>query len=302
MVVAFSDNSVRVAVRIRPQGSREKAEQSRVCTSVIPGVPQVTIGDDRSFTYDYVFDQQTTQPTIYEQCVKELVEGTFDGYNATVLAYGQTGSGKTFTMGTSFESSLPSSLLSTDNKIGIIPRAARHIFSGIEQRKLEAKERGLVEPVFEILVQFIELYNEEIIDLLTEERHANIGIREDPIKGEIYLKGVASMPINSAEDLLVALKNGAMNRTTASTNMNQSSSRSHAIFSVLIKQQRMVAVDTNDRENMGLDGKAAPATELEVLTAKFHFVDLAGSERLKRTGATGDRQKEGISINCGLVG
>lgn len=74
---------------IRPQSLREKNEDSRVCTSVIPGIPQITIGNDKSFTYDYVFDQQTQQETIYDQCVRELVDGTFDGYNATVLAYGQ---------------------------------------------------------------------------------------------------------------------------------------------------------------------------------------------------------------------
>ncbi|PIO56953.1 hypothetical protein TELCIR_21646, partial [Teladorsagia circumcincta] len=89
--------------KIRPQGNREKLEGSRVCTSVIPGEPQVTIGTDRSFTYDHVFDQATQQAEIYDSCIDKLVNGLFDGFNATVLAYGQTGSGKTYTMGTAFD-------------------------------------------------------------------------------------------------------------------------------------------------------------------------------------------------------
>ncbi|KAI1708492.1 kinesin motor domain-containing protein [Ditylenchus destructor] len=294
-----ADNNVRVALRIRPQSSREKAEQSRVCTYVVPGVPQITIGDDRSFTYDHVFDRDTTQATIYDKCVHDLVAGTFDGYNATVLAYGQTGSGKTYTMGTSFESTCTAPSTQLDKVIGIIPRAARQIFDGIQTKKEEAKARGLVEPVFEVSVTFIELYNEEILDLLAEERRNAIKIHEDPTNGEIYLKGVARVQVNSGEEIMQSLRNGSLKRTTAETNMNQASSRSHAIFSLQIKQQRMVSVE--DAENVELNGNPNPATELEVLTAKFHFVDLAGSERLKRTGATGDRQKEGISINCGLL-
>ncbi|KAK5978761.1 Kinesin motor domain-containing protein [Trichostrongylus colubriformis] len=96
-------STVQVALRIRPQGNREKLEGSRVCTSVIPGEPQVTIGTDRSFTYDHVFDQATQQSEIYDSCIDKLVNGLFDGFNATVLAYGQTGSGKTYTMGTAFD-------------------------------------------------------------------------------------------------------------------------------------------------------------------------------------------------------
>ncbi|KAI1713253.1 kinesin motor domain-containing protein [Ditylenchus destructor] len=294
-----ADNNVRVALRIRPQSSREKAEQSRVCTSVIPGVPQITIGDDRSFTYDHVFDRDTTQATIYDKCVNDLVAGTFDGYNATVLAYGQTGSGKTYTMGTSFESTCTAPSTQLDKVIGIIPRAARQIFDGVQTKKEEAKASGLGEPIFDVSVTFIELYNEEILDLLADERRNNIKIHEDPTNGEIYLKGVSRVMVNSGEEIMQALRNGSLKRTTAETNMNQASSRSHAIFSLQIKQQRMVSAE--NAENVEMNGNPTPATELEVLTAKFHFVDLAGSERLKRTGATGDRQKEGISINCGLL-
>ncbi|KAI1719255.1 kinesin motor domain-containing protein [Ditylenchus destructor] len=289
-----TENSVRVAVRIRPQSAKEKAEKACVCTSVVPGVPQVIIGNDRAFTYDHVFDIDTAQETIYEQCVNNLVSGTFSGYNATVLAYGQTGSGKTYTMGTSFESTYLS-----DETIGIIPRAARNLFCEMKQRERDAQNKGQMKPTFEVLAQFIELYNEEIIDLLAEERKLNsIKIHEDTTNGEIYLKGVTQVQVHSGQEIMDVLKNGSLKRTTAETNMNQASSRSHAIFSLLIKQKRIASIE--NVEIMGLDA-AKEIKELEVLTAKFHFVDLAGSERLKRTGATGDRQKEGISINCGLL-
>jgi hypothetical protein len=115
--------------------------------------------------------------------------------------------------------------------------------------------------------------------------------------------GVTTRTVNSAEDTMACLKAGAFNRTTASTNMNDQSSRSHAIFTIYVQQQRQAKADNpfglnneDDKENA-----VAASGDLETLSAKFHFVDLAGSERLKRTGATGDRAKEGISINCGLL-
>ncbi|KAH7714234.1 kinesin-like protein KIF21B variant [Aphelenchoides avenae] len=306
-MVSADSTSVRVALRIRPQGPKERAQDAKICTSVLPGVPQVMIGDNRSFTYDHVFDMPTQQEDVYRTCVEDLVEGTFHGYNATVLAYGQTGSGKTHTMGTAFDYSTTSSKAD----LGIIPRAAEHIFDGIERRKAEAREACRLEPSFDVAVQFVELYNEEIIDLLAADRNPaqKIVIHEDPDTAEIYMKGVTSHIVRSAHDILEALKNGALNRTTAATNMNATSSRSHAIFTVSIRQQRMVYAEAGAAERNGSPDSgciasttsAASETELETLNAKFHFVDLAGSERLKRTGATGDRAKEGISINCGLL-
>ncbi|KAK6027228.1 kinesin motor domain protein, partial [Ostertagia ostertagi] len=230
---------------IRPQGNREKLEGSRVCTSVIPGEPQVTIGTDRSFTYDHVFDQATQQAEIYDSCIDKLVNGLFDGFNATVLAYGQTGSGKTYTMGTAFDTGAIS-----EHEVGVIPRALAHVFRRVSDLKQEAREGGILEPTFDVSVQFIET--------------------------------------------LEILKNGALNRTVAATNMNEQSSRSHAIFSLHIKQQRVAVAQE-------AEPVITQEIEMEMLSAKFHFVDLAGSERLKRTGATGDRAKEGISINCGLL-
>ncbi|EPB70279.1 kinesin motor domain protein [Ancylostoma ceylanicum] len=282
-------STVQVALRIRPQGNREKLEGSRVCTSVIPGEPQVTIGTDRSFTYDHVFDQATQQNEIYDSCIEKLVNGLFDGFNATVLAYGQTGSGKTYTMGTAFDAGAIS-----EHEVGVIPRALAHVFRRIVELRREAQESGILEPTFDVSVQFIELYNEEIVDLLANDRASSLNVRiHEDARGEIYLHGVTNKGVHDLHSTLEILKNGALNRTVAATNMNEQSSRSHAIFSLHIKQQR-VAVSA-DAPTPGQE------IEMELLSAKFHFVDLAGSERLKRTGATGDRAKEGISINCGLL-
>uniref|UniRef100_A0A8B9GA76 Kinesin-like protein KIF21B n=1 Tax=Amazona collaria TaxID=241587 RepID=A0A8B9GA76_9PSIT len=279
---------------IRPQLSKEKIEGCHICTSVTPGEPQVLLGKDKAFTYDFVFDLDTWQEQIYTTCVGKLIEGCFEGYNATVLAYGQTGAGKTYTMGTGFDLNI------SEEEQGIIPRAISHLFSGIEERKRVAQSQGRAAPEFKVSAQFLELYNEEILDLFdsardpdVRHRKSNIKIHEDA-SGSIYTTGVTSRLINSQDELIQCLKQGALSRTTASTQMNVQSSRSHAIFTIHLCQMRVCA-----RPDL-LDG-SQPTTEYETLTAKFHFVDLAGSERLKRTGATGERAKEGISINCGLL-
>ncbi|XP_017595332.1 PREDICTED: kinesin-like protein KIF21B isoform X1 [Corvus brachyrhynchos] len=288
--------------RIRPQLPKEKIEGCHICTSVTPGEPQVLLGKDKAFTYDFVFDLDTWQERIYTTCMGKLIEGCFEGYNATVLAYGQTGAGKTYTMGTGFDMSI------SEEEQGIIPRAISHLFSGIEERKRAAQSQGVAAPEFKVSAQFLELYNEEILDLFdstrdpdARHRKSNIKIHEDA-SGSIYTTGVTSRLISSQDELIQCLKQGALSRTTASTQMNVQSSRSHAIFTIHLCQTRVCARPelVNGEVSSLLDG-SQPATEYETLTAKFHFVDLAGSERLKRTGATGERAKEGISINCGLL-
>ncbi|XP_075384923.1 kinesin-like protein KIF21B isoform X2 [Tenrec ecaudatus] len=296
------DCCVKVAVRIRPQLSKEKIEGCHICTSVTPGEPQVLLGKDKAFTYDFVFDLDTWQEQIYSTCVNKLIEGCFEGYNATVLAYGQTGAGKTYTMGTGFDMS------TSEDEQGIIPRAIAHLFAGIAERKQRAQEQGLTGPEFKVSAQFLELYNEEILDLFdstrdpdARHRRSNIKIHEDA-NGGIYTTGVTSRLINTQEELIQSLKQGALSRTTASTQMNVQSSRSHAIFTIHLCQMRLCSQpDLVNEAVAGLPEGTAPTNEYETLTAKFHFVDLAGSERLKRTGATGERAKEGISINCGLL-
>uniref|UniRef100_A0A8C8MDF6 Kinesin motor domain-containing protein n=1 Tax=Oncorhynchus tshawytscha TaxID=74940 RepID=A0A8C8MDF6_ONCTS len=299
MSMGQDESSVRVALRIRPQLAREKIEGCHICTFVTPGEPQVMLGKDKAFTYDYVFDMDSCQDSIYADCTEKLIEGCFEGYNATIFAYGQTGSGKTYTMGTGFDVNIG------EEELGIIPRAVTHLFRGIEQRQQAAKEQGRPMPEFKINAQFLELYNEEVLDLFDSTRDleartqkSHIKIHEDA-NGGIYTVGVTTRTVASEAEMMQCLKLGALCRTTASTQMNVQSSRSHAIFTIHLCQVR-VCHDNNETDNKVANGNSE-MEEYETLTAKFHFVDLAGSERLKRTGATGDRAKEGISINCGLL-
>ncbi|XP_045079510.1 kinesin-like protein KIF21A isoform X5 [Coregonus clupeaformis] len=303
MSMGQDESSVRVALRIRPQLAREKIEGCHICTFVTPGEPQVMLGKDKAFTYDYVFDMDSCQDSIYANCTEKLIEGCFEGYNATIFAYGQTGSGKTYTMGTGFDVNIG------EEELGIIPRAVSHLFRGIEERQKAAKEQGRPVPEFKINAQFLELYNEEVLDLFDSTRDleartqkSHIKIHEDA-NGGIYTVGVTTRTVATEAEMMQCLKLGALCRTTASTQMNVQSSRSHAIFTIHLCQVRVCASDNQD--NNETDSKIANCNsemeEYETLTAKFHFVDLAGSERLKRTGATGDRAKEGISINCGLL-
>ncbi|XP_074486463.1 kinesin-like protein KIF21B isoform X4 [Sebastes fasciatus] len=327
-MAGMGDCSVKVALRIRPQMAKEKIEGCHVCTLVTPGEPQVLLGKDKAFTYDFVLDIDSEQQQIYQACVYKLIEGCFEGYNATVFAYGQTGSGKTYTMGTGFDMSLG------QLEQGIIPRAVHQLFEGIQNRRDRAQETGSQPPEFKVSAQFLELYNEEVLDLFdgtrdaeSRSRKSNIKIHEDA-SGSIYTTGVTSRLVNSEEELLQCLKLGALSRTTASTQMNATSSRSHAIFTIYLCQMRVcqqnqmqngggggggggggegvavagggVAGEENGELN-GVDSSPIAKPEFETLMAKFHFVDLAGSERLKRTGATGERAREGISINCGLL-
>uniref|UniRef100_A0A8C4NEM0 Kinesin family member 21A n=1 Tax=Eptatretus burgeri TaxID=7764 RepID=A0A8C4NEM0_EPTBU len=300
--------SVQVALRIRPQLARERIEGCHICTYVTQGEPQLILGKDKAFTFDHVFDIARTQSDVYDACVKPLIEGCFEGYNATVFAYGQTGSGKTYTMGTGFDMNI------TDEEQGIIPRAMHHLFTGIERRKQEAISAGHSPPEFSINAQFLELYNEEILDLFDsatdgEARHhkSNIKIHEDA-SGGIYTIGIMSRSVVNQDEMMQNLHVGALSRTTASTQMNVQSSRSHAIFTVHIRQQRLCTASSTEpliladkyTDNV-VSASDSEVPDYEVLSAKFHFVDLAGSERLKRTGATGKRAKEGISINCGLL-
>ncbi|EFX66705.1 hypothetical protein DAPPUDRAFT_64459, partial [Daphnia pulex] len=284
--------------RIRPQSAREVIDMCRTCTTVTSGEPQVILGADKAFTYDYVFDMDSGQVHIYNTCVRHLIEGCLQGYNATVLAYGQTGSGKTYSMGTGLEAD--QQLCSMSDNVGILPRSVHHLFNGIEMLREEAIQIGQTPPEFRVQAQFLELYNEEIIDLLeptTRGQRSDMRIHEDQMGG-IYVAGATSKSVASTDEAMHCLHMGALARTTASTQMNAQSSRSHAIFTLHIRQQRLAPAQVGFPPFFS---SSHAGSELETLSAKLHFVDLAGSERLKRTGATGDRAKEGISINCGLL-
>ncbi|KAJ2716501.1 hypothetical protein H4R19_000616 [Coemansia spiralis] len=287
----MSSSAVRVALRIRPLAAQEQADGKTECVTQLPGVPQVVIGADRAFTFDHVFSPEVGQDGVYDEAVKPLISRFLQGYNATVLAYGAqlipalllplTGSGKTFSMGTGL--SAPCTDIETQ---GVVPRAIGEIW-----RYLEDRSRTQPGFVYSVDASFLELYNEDLIDLLNP-RPGGGGrgptIREDS-HGCMVLVGVERKAVHNSGDVLELLRQGALSRTTASTDMNRTSSRSHAIFTIHLRQQ--------DRRSSALQASDGGVS----MTSKMHFVDLAGSERIKRTGAAGDRAKEGISINAGLL-
>ncbi|KFV14358.1 Chromosome-associated kinesin KIF4, partial [Pterocles gutturalis] len=232
--------------------------------------PQVVVGNDKSFTYDYVFDPSVEQEEVFNTAVAPLIRGIFKGYNATVLAYGQTGSGKTYSMGGTYTASQED-----DPSVGVIPRVIKLLFKEKEQRQ---------DWEFVLKVSYLEIYNEDILDLLcpSRERSSQISIREDPKEG-IKIVGLTERNVTCAQDTVSCLEQGNNSRTVASTAMNSQSSRSHAIFTVCIDQKKK-----NDKNTS--------------FHSKLHLVDLAGSERQKKTKAEGDRLKEtGININRGLL-
>ncbi|XP_044162366.1 chromosome-associated kinesin KIF4A [Bufo gargarizans] len=259
---------VRVALRCRPLVQKELNEGCKTCLTFVPGEPQVIVGNDKSFTYDYVFDPSAEQEEVYNSAVSSLIQGLFKGYNATVLAYGQTGSGKTFSMGGAYTHDQEN-----EPTVGVIPRVVKALFQEIEQR---------ADWEFLLKVSYLEIYNEEILDLLdSRERATPISIREDPKEG-IKIVGLIERDVKNAVDTISCLEQGNGARTVASTAMNSQSSRSHAIFTIEIDQKK------NGDKNSSF-------------RSKLHLVDLAGSERQKKTKAEGDRLKEGISINRGLL-
>lgn len=290
---ADSSQCVRVAVNVRPLITPELLLGCTDCISVVPGEPQVQIGS-HSFTYDYVYGS-TGLPCsgLYDDCVAPLVDALFHGYNATVLAYGQTGSGKTYTMGTNY--------MGEGSNVGVIPKVVESIFKRVEATKDSTE--------FLIRVSFIEIFKEEVFDLLDPNSpvvskadgaslakpavpaRVPIQIRET-VNGGITLAGVTEAEVRTKEEMATYLSRGSQSRATGSTNMNSQSSRSHAIFTITMEQKKpshCLPGVTND--DIGDD----------ILCAKLHLVDLAGSERAKRTGADGMRFKEGIHINKGLL-
>ncbi|XP_041525951.1 chromosome-associated kinesin KIF4-like [Microtus oregoni] len=259
---------VRVALRCRPLVSKEISEGCQMCLSFVPGEPQVMVGNDKSFTYDFVFDPSTEQEEVFNTAVAPLIKGIFKGYNATVLAYGQTGSGKTYSMGGVYTAEQEQ-----ESTIGVIPRVIQLLFK-------EISKKGDFE--FTLKVSYLEIYNEEILDLLCPSREkTQINIREDPKEG-IKLVGLTEKTVLVASDTVDCLEQGNNSRTVASTAMNSQSSRSHAIFTISIEQRK------KHDKNSGF-------------RSKLHLVDLAGSERQKKTKAEGDRLREGININRGLL-
>jgi hypothetical protein len=259
--------------------SIELADGSRQCCRLSGAANQVVVGKDKSFTFDAAYDDASAQEGIFEHMIVPLVDSMLEGYNATLFAYGQTGSGKTYTMGSANNSNL------LDDEIGMIPRVVRMIFDRIEARKPGGAATVSAAPDNLLRVSFLEIYNEELKDLLHPGANSKkVAVRENS-EGGIVLVGIKEEVVASAEETFRCLENGCLARTTGSTRMNQESSRSHAIFTLTFEQRR----------------DAAEGSIPEYITSKFHLVDLAGSERNKRTGTVGGRFKESVAINGGLL-
>eukprot|EP00762_Andalucia_godoyi_P008253 ANDGO_02988.mRNA.1 Kinesin-like protein KIN-4A len=311
---------VRVAVRVRPLSAKEELSGCRSCVRFLapPNDNQLVVGRDRAFTFDQVFSHTAAQSKVFDVCVSSLLDATLDGYNATIFAYGQTGSGKTFTMGTdgsSFISSDTVSALTPDSiesgsvsvqfdkqKMGIAPRVIEDLFSRIGKlSKSRDLPGGTVEArKFSVRVSYLEIYNEEIRDLLHPSTPSkNIAIREDS-HGGIIVAGVQEETVETADELIQCLIRGSLCRTTGSTLMNEASSRSHSIFTI-ITDQKVIRKNVQSPNRVPLPTSPAAFQEDEFFSSKFHLVDLAGSERNKRTGAQGARFKESVTINSGLL-
>ncbi|KAF0991472.1 hypothetical protein HZS_6337 [Henneguya salminicola] len=265
-----SDGSVFVAIRIRPQNESDLNEN---CCNITEVVNKKSIRIKNSeYEFDRVYDMDSMQIQLFNELAKPLVDKCLGGFNAAIFAYGQTGSGKTYTMGTSYNETV------IEETVGLIPRTISYLFEEIKILQTSGA-------AINVSVQFLELYNEDIFDLLDTKNRGfkNIKIHET-VSGDIHVQNCSIQSVSSCKDVLQKLTEGTRSRTTASTNMNIQSSRSHAIFTLIVSQ------------------KKHESNELSVKKlSKFHLVDLAGSERLSRTGAVGDRAKEAISINSGLL-
>ncbi|XP_047659229.1 kinesin-like protein KIF16B isoform X2 [Tachysurus fulvidraco] len=278
--------SVRVAVRVRPMNQREK-ELSAQCIIEMEGnkttitnlkIPDGVTGDSvrertKTFTYDFSYDSGdrkgtgfVSQEKVFKDLGSDVLKAAFEGYNACIFAYGQTGSGKSYTM------------MGNQGDVGLIPRICEGLFTRITgmTRRDEAS--------FRTEVSYLEIYNERVRDLLRRKlaKTYNLRVREHPKDGP-YVEDLSKHLVQNYSDVEELMEAGNINRTTASTGMNDASSRSHAIFTINFTQAKFDA-------------------EMPCETvSKIHLVDLAGSERADATGATGVRLKEGGNINKSLV-
>uniref|UniRef100_A0A3Q3GDJ7 Kinesin family member 7 n=1 Tax=Labrus bergylta TaxID=56723 RepID=A0A3Q3GDJ7_9LABR len=267
-------SAVQVAVRVRPLLPKELLHCHESCITVDSQLCRVTLGHDRHFLCDYLFEETCCQDEVYSVSVLPLIDAFFQGFNATVFAYGQTGSGKTYTIG-------EANICKSYEEHGIIPRAVADIFRLLDENDLSD---------FSVRVSYLEVYKEEFKDLLeVETASKDIHIRED--KGNIILFGVKECEVEGLDEVLSLLESGNTARHTGATQMNPNSSRSHTIFTVYMDQRR------GSSRLYGTATSSGP----QMLSSKFHFVDLAGSERILRTGNTGERLKESIQINSGLL-
>ncbi|KAG5307830.1 KIF14 protein, partial [Pseudoatta argentina] len=283
-------SNLTVGIRIRPLNSKELNDPK--VTTIVEGNGQNVVVECESahhtFMYDHCFvsynDPLTSghanQEVVFRNMVLPLVQNAFEGYNVCLFAYGQTGSGKSYSlMGTE---SVQLSATPFDERVGIIPRFCQEIFT-------RARDNPQIETTVEI--SYFEIYNEKIHDLLANtnngSKKAPLKVREHPVFGP-YVVDLSQHCVQNYKDLQTWLKVGNSQRATAATGMNEKSSRSHSIFSIILTQTH---IDNKlNCEPLDADRRS-----------KINLVDLAGSERLSQTSATGDRLREGVSINKSLL-
>uniref|UniRef100_A0A4W5RBZ9 Kinesin family member 15 n=1 Tax=Hucho hucho TaxID=62062 RepID=A0A4W5RBZ9_9TELE len=270
-------DSIKVFVRVRPltqgTGLTTDGDQGLCLTVTSPNTIRLhSKPEPRTFTYDHVADMDITQDSVFSSVAKNIVESCINGYNGTIFAYGQTGSGKTFTMlGPSDFDNF------TDDQRGVIPRSFEYLFFLIN-REVERSENA---KSFLCKCSFIEIYNEQIYDLL-DSASASLFLRENIKKG-VFVEGAVEKFVTSAAEAYQVLSMGWRNRRVASTSMNRESSRSHAVFT------------------MTLESKETAKEVVNIRTSQLNLVDLAGSERQRDTHTEGSRLKEASSINRSLM-
>ncbi|XP_061388628.1 centromere-associated protein E [Musca vetustissima] len=252
-------NSIQVGIKVRPLLKKEK-DQQPLWRVVNNSIQQVDSQSD-PYYFDHIFDQDATNQQIFDKMAKHIVHAAMKGFNGTIFAYGQTSSGKTYTM------------MGDDDNPGVMVLAAKDIFRELEQLSVHRQ--------FLLRVGYIEIYNEKIFDLLNK-KNQDLKIHETG-NGLITVNCEESI-ITSEEDLLYHLTQGSKERTVGETNMNERSSRSHAIFRIIIESRK---VDRSEDD--------------AVIQSVLNLVDLAGSERADQTGARGTRLKEGGHINKSLL-
>nr|XP_009668079.1 PREDICTED: kinesin-like protein KIF14 [Struthio camelus australis] len=276
------NSKVTVAIRVRPFSNREKDENAFPVISMSGSETAVQNPDTNqvySFTYDFSFwsfdkchPNFANQAVIYKTLAAPLLERAFEGYNTCLFAYGQTGSGKSYTM------------LGFDEDRGIIPRFCEDLFARIAQ--MDGQQIW-----YHLEMSYFEVYNEKIHDLLVfkaesgQKKHP-LRVREHPVLGP-YVEDLTANVVSSYSDIQSWLELGNKQRATAATGMNDKSSRSHSVFTLVMTQTKVEFVDEEQRDRR--------------ITSHINLIDLAGSERCSATQTVGERLKEGVSINKSLL-
>ncbi|KAH3679823.1 hypothetical protein WICMUC_000723 [Wickerhamomyces mucosus] len=277
----MEESNISVYVRCRSRNEREIRENSGVVVSttghmgkeVVLQTGPMSISN-KTYTFDRVFGAESDQEIVYDGIANNILKEMLQGYNCTIFAYGQTGTGKTYTMSGDIE--IGSSNARLSENAGIIPRTLRELFKKLEKT-----------PDFSVKISFIELYNEELRDLLipngSEER--KVKIFEDPTKKSIVVQGMEEIYIKNASEGMKILADGSYKRQVAATHCNDLSSRSHSVFTITVHMKEIDPI----------------SGEEYLKTGKLNLVDLAGSENINRSGAENKRAREAGMINQSLL-